>query len=216
VDGDHPTLRSIGGFSAVRGEFSISIGTDPKGRSGSTEGAISSRQHPPISVVRACALFAADLCGIIVAATVAFFLHVGARLPPLIRVLEQADRYDFHWSGWRTLAATVLIAVYFKMIGHKTVHLPFWLDPQPVASQLLETMQLQNLMAQIQEEYNLVVVDGHPMTHAMRSATLANIVDAVVLVIAAGETSCEQVRAAVVAITTAARGSAVVAIRQAA
>jgi polysaccharide biosynthesis transport protein len=88
--------------------------------------------------------------------------------------------------------------------------------PQSAASQLLETMQLQSLMAETKEEYNLVVVDGHPVTQELHSVTLANIVDAVVLVVAAGETGREQVRAAVNAVSSAARRPPVVALSQAA
>jgi polysaccharide biosynthesis transport protein len=88
--------------------------------------------------------------------------------------------------------------------------------PQPTASQLLETMQLQSLMAETKEEYNLVVVDGHPVTQELHSVTLANVVDAVVLVVAAGETGREQVRAAVNAVSSAARRPPVVALSQAA
>jgi succinoglycan biosynthesis transport protein ExoP len=82
-------------------------------------------------------------------------------------------------------------------------------NPQPANSQLLETMQLQSLMAEVREEYNLVVVDGHPVTQALHSLTLANIVDAVVLVVAAG-TGRKQLQAAATAVSSAARGPAVV------
>ncbi len=88
--------------------------------------------------------------------------------------------------------------------------------PQPAASQLLETMQLQSLMAETREEYNLVVMDGHPVTQELHSVTLANIVDAVVLVVAAGQTGREQVRAAITAVASAARRPPVVALSSAA
>ncbi|MBV9654972.1 MAG: hypothetical protein JOZ42_10460, partial [Acetobacteraceae bacterium] len=64
--------------------------------------------------------------------------------------------------------------------------------PQPAASRLLETMQLQSFMAEAREEYNLVVVDGHPMTEAMHSLAFVPIVDATVLVVEAGETGREE------------------------
>jgi succinoglycan biosynthesis transport protein ExoP len=88
--------------------------------------------------------------------------------------------------------------------------------PRPEASQLLETMQLQNLLAEASEEYNLVVVDGHPVTQEWDWVTLATIVDAVVLVVAAGNIDREQVRAAIKAISTTARRPPVAAISQAA
>lgn len=85
-------------------------------------------------------------------------------------------------------------------------------SPQPAASQLLETMQLQSLMAEAREEYNLVVLNGHPVTQALHSVTLANIVDTVILVVSAGQTRREQVRASVAAIAAAARRPPVVAL----
>jgi len=88
--------------------------------------------------------------------------------------------------------------------------------PQPAAGQLLETMQLQSLMAEAREEYNLVVTDGHPMGQTTHSVALANIVDAVVLVVAAGQTGRAQVRASVTAVAGAARRPAVVALSTAA
>jgi uncharacterized protein involved in exopolysaccharide biosynthesis/Mrp family chromosome partitioning ATPase len=89
-------------------------------------------------------------------------------------------------------------------------------SPQPAAGQLLETMQLQSLMAEAREEYNLVVMDGHPVMQTTHSVTLANIVDAVVLVVAAGQTGREQVRASATAVAGGARYPAVVALTQAA
>ena len=65
--------------------------------------------------------------------------------------------------------------------------------PQPTASRLLETMQLQSFMAEARKEYNLVVVDGHPVTQAMHSLAFVPVVDAVVLVVEAGETEREEV-----------------------
>jgi hypothetical protein len=50
----------------------------------------------------------------------------------------------------------------------------------------------------------------------LHSVTLANIVDAVVLVVAAGETGREQVRVAVTAVSSAARRSPVVVLSQSA
>ena len=88
--------------------------------------------------------------------------------------------------------------------------------PQPTASRLLETMQLQSFMAEAREEYNLVVVDGHPVTQAMHSLAFVPIVDAVVLVVEAGETEREDVHESAAAISKSTRRRPMVALEQAA
>ena len=88
--------------------------------------------------------------------------------------------------------------------------------PQPTASRLLETMQLQSFMAEAREEYNLVVVDGHPVTQAMHSLAFVPVVDAVVLVVEAGETEREEVHVSAEAISKATRRRPMVALDQAA
>jgi succinoglycan biosynthesis transport protein ExoP len=118
-------------------------------------------------------------------------------------LIETLNGHD-HWP--ENVARDSLTTMDLLLVGR----------PQPAASQLLETMQLQSLMAETREEYNLVVVDGHPVTQELHSVTLANIVDAVVLVVAAGETGREQVRAAVTAVSSGARRPPVVALSQAA
>jgi polysaccharide biosynthesis transport protein len=118
-------------------------------------------------------------------------------------LIETLNGHD-HWP--ENVARDSLTTMDLLLVGR----------PQPAASQLLETMQLQSLMAETREEYNLVVVDGHPVTRELRSVTLANIVDAVVLVVAAGETGREQVRAAVTAVSSGARRPPIVALSQAA
>ena len=87
---------------------------------------------------------------------------------------------------------------------------------QPTASRLLETMQLQSFMAEAREEYNLVVVDGHPVTQAMHSLAFVPIVDAAVLVVEAGETEREDVHASVAAISKSTRRRPMIVLDQAA
>lgn len=88
--------------------------------------------------------------------------------------------------------------------------------PHPLAGQLLETMQLQNLLAEAGEEYNLVVMDAQPLSRATNSMNLAHLVDAVVLVVEAHATSRDVVRGAIETVAAAARRPPVVALSEAA
>ncbi len=88
--------------------------------------------------------------------------------------------------------------------------------PQPAANQLLEAMQMQNLMAEAREDYNLVVMDSQPVTRATRSMVLAHMADAVVLVIEATTTPRAAVRSAVGAMADSARKQPVAALNKAA
>ena len=87
---------------------------------------------------------------------------------------------------------------------------------QPASNQLLEAMQMQNLMADAREDYNLVVMDGQPVTRATRSMVLAQIADAVVLVIEAVSTPRVAVRNAVGTMTASSRKQPVAALNKAA
>jgi len=98
------------------------------GSSGGMLDSTASRRYPPIAIIRACALFAGDLSAILMAATVAFFLHAVVQSPPMLRAVEQVDRYGLHWSGWSTFSVLILLAVYFEMTGHYTGRLPLWLE----------------------------------------------------------------------------------------
>jgi Undecaprenyl-phosphate galactose phosphotransferase WbaP len=128
VNGDDPTSRSVGGLFPAPGGFSFPIGADPMGTSGSVLRPAASRRYPPIAIIRACALFAGDLSAILMAVTVAVFLHAAVQSPPMLRAVEQVDRYGLHWSGWSTLFVLVLMAGYFEMTGHYTGRLPLWLE----------------------------------------------------------------------------------------
>ncbi len=87
---------------------------------------------------------------------------------------------------------------------------------QPASNQLLEAMQMQNLMAEAREDYNLVVMDSQPLTRATRSMVLAQIADAVVLVIEAVSTPRLVVRNAVDAMAASSRKQPVAALNKAA
>ena len=77
-------------------------------------------------------------------------------------------------------------------------------------------MQLQNLLADAREDYNLVVMDGQPIAQATRSMVLAQLADAVVLVIEALSTPRVTVRTAAGAMAHSARKQPVAALNKAA
>ena len=88
--------------------------------------------------------------------------------------------------------------------------------PQPAANQLLDSMQLQNLIAEARDEYNLVVMDSQPIGSATQSMVLAHIVDTVVLVVGAKRSKRAAVREAIRTLTTASRKPVVMALNMAA
>lgn len=88
--------------------------------------------------------------------------------------------------------------------------------PQPAANQLLDSMQLQNLVAEARDEYNLVVMDSQPIGSATQSMVLANIVDTVVLVVGARRAKRAAVRESIRTLTIASRKPVVMAINMAA
>ena len=68
---------------------------------------------------------------------------------------------------------------------------------------LLESMQLQNLIAEAREDYNFVVLDAQAITESTESVVLAHMVDAVILVVEAGATSRSDIHSAIEAIESA-------------
>ncbi len=86
----------------------------------------------------------------------------------------------------------------------------------PAANQLLDSMQLQNLVAEARDEYNLVVMDGQPIGSATQTMVLANIVDTVVLVVGAKRAKRAAVREAIRMLTAASRKPVVMALNMAA
>ena len=88
--------------------------------------------------------------------------------------------------------------------------------PQPAANQLLDSMQLQNLIAEARDEYNLVVMDSQPIGSATQSMVLAHIVDTVVLVVGAKRSKRAAVRESIRTLTVASRKPVVVALNMAA
>ncbi len=89
-------------------------------------------------------------------------------------------------------------------------------DTHPAANQLLDSMQLQNLVAEARDEYNLVVMDGQPIGSATQTMVLANIVDTVVLVVGAKRAKRSAVREAIRMLTAASRKPVVMALNMAA
>ncbi len=88
--------------------------------------------------------------------------------------------------------------------------------PQPAANQLLDSMQLQNLVAEARDEYNLVVMDSQPIGSATQSMVLAHIVDAVVLVVGAKRARRAAVRESMHTLAVASRKPVVLALNMAA
>ena len=86
----------------------------------------------------------------------------------------------------------------------------------PAANQLLDSMQLQNLVAEARDEYNLVVMDGQPIGSTTQTMVLANIVDTVVLVVGAKRAKRAAVRDAIRMLTAASRKPVVMALNMAA
>ncbi len=83
---------------------------------------------------------------------------------------------------------------------------------QPAANQLLDSMQLQNLVAEARDEYNLVVMDSQPIGSATQSMVLAHIVDAVVLVVGARHSKRAAVRESIRTLSSASRKPVVMAL----
>ena len=77
-------------------------------------------------------------------------------------------------------------------------------------------MQLQNLIAEARDEYNLVVMDSQPIGSATQSMVLAHIVDAVVLVVGAKRSKRAAVRESMHTLAVASRKPVVVALNMAA
>jgi succinoglycan biosynthesis transport protein ExoP len=86
----------------------------------------------------------------------------------------------------------------------------------PAASQLLDSMQLQNLVAEAKDEYNLIVMDSQPIGNATQTMVLANIVDTVVLVVGAKRAKQTVVCDAVRTLAAASRNPIVMALNLAA
>jgi uncharacterized protein involved in exopolysaccharide biosynthesis/Mrp family chromosome partitioning ATPase len=88
-------------------------------------------------------------------------------------------------------------------------------EAQDDSNRLLETTQLQNLLAEAREEYNFVVLDTQPVTLGAQSLVLAHLVDQVVLVVEADATPHEVVHSAVNAISATTRQPPVILLNKA-
>lgn len=86
---------------------------------------------------------------------------------------------------------------------------------QEDGNQLLETTQLQNLLADARDEYSFVVLDAQPVSLGAQAMVLAHAVDIVVIVVGAGMTSRGSVRHAIDAISGAARKPPVIVLNKA-
>jgi capsular exopolysaccharide synthesis family protein len=79
-------------------------------------------------------------------------------------------------------------------------------EPPPNARQLLESVRFQQLLADACEDYNLVVVNAPTVTLSAEAMVLAHCVDATVLVVEAGVTPRDRVKAAVERLLVASNG----------
>lgn len=79
-------------------------------------------------------------------------------------------------------------------------------EPPPNARQLLESVRFQQLLSDACEEYNLVVVNAPTVTLSAEAMVLAHCVDATVLVVEAGVTPRDRVKAAVERLLVASNG----------
>ena len=70
------------------------------------------------------------------------------------------------------------------------------------AGRLIESMQLQSLLAEVRDEYNLVVLDAPAIADSPAASVLARAVDTVILVVESGRTHRDDVLEAVTALGT--------------
>jgi polysaccharide biosynthesis transport protein len=79
-------------------------------------------------------------------------------------------------------------------------------EPPPNARQLLESVRFQQLLADACDDYNLVIVNAPAVTLGAEAMVLAHCVDATVLVVEAGVTPRDRVKAAAERLLVASSG----------
>lgn len=82
------------------------------------------------------------------------------------------------------------------------------------APQLLDSMQLQNLVAEARDSYNLIVMTAHAMGSGTHTMVVANLVDMVVLVVGAKKARRENVRQSVQTLSSTVKKRPVVVFTQ--
>ncbi len=80
------------------------------------------------ATMRWAALFAADVFGLLLAAGLAFMVHMAVELPPLNRAVQQIANQGFNWHGWGTILVVTLLVTYFGACGHYTSRVPIWTE----------------------------------------------------------------------------------------
>ena len=83
------------------------------------------------------------------------------------------------------------------------------------SGQLLESMQLQNLLAEARDDYNVVVMTGHAVGDGSQTVLVANIVETTVLVVGAKQSRKSDVRSAVRTLSSTTKKRPVLALRRA-
>ena len=84
-------------------------------------------------------------------------------------------------------------------------------DAPGSAARLLGSMQLQNIVAEARDDYNLVVMTGQPVGDGSQAMVVATIVESVILLLGRKQASREDARTAVRTLTTATKRQPVVA-----
>ena len=80
------------------------------------------------ATMRSAALFCADVVALVLAAGLAFVVHMAVELPPLDRALRQIADQGFSWHGWGTILVVALLIIYFASRGHYTSRTPIWTE----------------------------------------------------------------------------------------
>ncbi len=80
------------------------------------------------ATMRLAAMFTADIVGLIVAAGVAFMIHMAFAPPPPDQTLQQIADQGLNWQGWGTILVVTLLILYFAVRGHYTSRIPIWTE----------------------------------------------------------------------------------------
>ncbi len=86
------------------------------------------------ATVRLMTMFSADVLGLILAAGVAFVVHMAVELPPLDRALRQIANQGYSWHGWGTVLVVLGLVTYFGARGHYTSRVPTWTEFRGLAT----------------------------------------------------------------------------------
>ena len=86
------------------------------------------------ATIRWAMMFSADIVGLLLAAGVAFLVHMAVELPPLDRALRQISNQGLNWHGWGTILVVTMLVIYFGARGHYTARVPVWTELRGLAA----------------------------------------------------------------------------------